>query len=219
VRLFAVCALLSLCVACGTHPAPAPTSSPPKPVAFHVNATRIDRARSELPQGYEVSVYSGPPAPLAVWGFDAVVAAEPPQCQTLATPAVDPATARGWSASGPGGIVYAVVAGAKPATAPEPALLAECARWTLESAHTMGAVTAQPGPAIDAAQTVALTTAATTTVEGGMQTRSQADTFVAYLGDHVCFVALVTDPGAASPSLDAGFAAHLLAAAVSAVRG
>jgi hypothetical protein len=184
---------------------------------LHANPALIERVRSELPQGFEVTGYSGPPAPLAVWGMGAATAAEPPQCLTLAAPAADAASAKGWSASGPGGIVYAVVAGAHGGP-PDPALLAECAKWTVESAHTTATVTARPGPAIDAAQTVALSTAATTTVEGGTQTRSQADTFVAYLGDHLCFVALVTDPGSAYPSLDAGFAARLLAAAVSALR-
>ena len=48
-------------------------------------------------------------APLAFWGFGPQWMADPPQCGALADPAVDAATVRGWSASGPGGIVYAVV--------------------------------------------------------------------------------------------------------------
>jgi hypothetical protein len=63
-----------------------------------------------------------------------------------------------------------------------------------------------------------MSTAVATVVEGGTETRSRADTFVAYLGDHVCFVALITDPGSPSPNLDAGFAADLLATAVAALR-
>ena len=63
-----------------------------------------------------------------------------------------------------------------------------------------------------------MATAATTVVEGGTETRADADTFVAHLGQFVCFVALVTDPGSAYPRLDAAFAADLLVETVSALR-
>lgn len=208
-------AVLTAACAPPSPPTSAPTSS--APAVAEVNPARIDRVRSALPGGYEVAAYTGPPVPMSVWGFTGPAVAEPPQCQALAAPAIDPATARGWSASGPGGIVYAV-AGASPA-APDPAVLAECAQWTLGSERTTGSVTSAPAPDVDAAHTVAMSSVATTVVEGGTQTRTHAETFVAYLGDHVCFVALVTDPGSTYPALDPEFGAQLLAETVSAVRG
>lgn len=219
-RLLGVCALALLGVACAQPPepaAPAPSSATSPSVT--VNPARIDRARNGVPDGYEVAGYTGPPTPITLWGFADAAVSEPPQCLALATPAVDPATARGWSASGPGGILYAVVARSVHPQAPDAALIAECAQWTLRSGRTEGTVTGRPGPVVDAAVTVGMNTAATTVVEGGTQTRSGADTFVAYLGDYTCFVALVTDPGSPSPALNADFAADLLVETVSALRG
>ena len=216
-RLFAVCALALLCAGCGQSPEPAPPPPPTERRSEKINPARIDRARGELPGGYEVAGYTGPPAPITQWGFADTSVSEPPQCLALAAPALDSATTRGWSASGPGGIVYALVARSSQ-PAPDAALLAECAQWTLTSRHTTGTVTSQPGPVVDAAQTIAMSTAATTVVEGGTETRSRADTFVAYLVDYVCIVAVVTDPGSPSPALDAGFAADLLTTAVAALR-
>ncbi|MGZ8802726.1 MAG: DUF5642 family protein [Mycobacterium sp.] len=218
-RLFAVCALALLCAACGQPLEPTPTSSSTKSGSPEVNPAKIDRARDGLPNGYEVAAYTGPPTPITLWGFGVEAVSEPPQCLALAVPAVDPATTRGWSASGPGGIVYAVVARSVQPEAPDAALLAECAQWTLRSGRTEGTVTGQPGPAVDAAQALGMSTSATTVVEGGTETRSRADTFVAYLSDYVCFVALVTDPGSPSPTLESGFAAGLLVETVSALRG
>ncbi|GJF11196.1 hypothetical protein NGTWS0302_15330 [Mycolicibacterium cyprinidarum] len=215
-RLFAICVLVLLCAACGQSPETAPTSSSTGSV--EINPARIDRVRGLLPDAYEVAGYIGPPTPITMWGFGNAAVSEPPQCLALAAPARDSATTRGWSASGPGGIVYAVVARSSQLP-PGAAMFAECAQWTLTSVHTVGTVTAQPGPVVEAAATVAMSTTAATVVEGGTETRLRADTFVAYLVDYVCFVALVTDPGSPSPTLEAGFAADLLTAAVSALRG
>ena len=124
-------------------------------------------------------------------------------------------SAQGWSASGPGGIVYAVVAAAAPAA---PVEAAACQLWTATAGHTSATVRDLPAPALEAAHTVGMATAATTVVEGGTETRADADTFVAHLGQFVCFVALVTDPGSAYPRLDAAFAADLLVETVSALR-
>ncbi len=221
VRLFAVCALALLmgATACGQSPEPAPTPSSTELVSAQIYPARIDRARGELPDGYEVATYRGLPAPITLWSFGDEAVSEPPQCLVLAAPAVDSVATRGWSASGPGGIVHAVVARSSDPGAPDVALLAECARWTLTSGHTTGSVTVHPGPVVDAAPTVAMSTTATTVVEGRTETRSRADTFIAYLVDYVCFVVLVTDPGAPTHTLEAGFAADLLATAVSALRG
>ncbi|MBX7434719.1 DUF5642 family protein [Mycobacterium sp. Y57] len=207
-----------VCGACASQTtAPEETSS--APVNLTIDPTRIDRARVLLPEGYEVTAYPGPPTPLAVWGFGGEAAAQPPQCLELAAPAVDPASARGWSASGPGGIVYAVVAAASRPEAADATLIDECAAWSVAAGHTTGAVTAVPSPAVDAASTTGMRTSAETVVEGGTETRSHADTFVAYLGAYICFVVLVTDPGSPVPTLGADFAAGLLEETVRTLRG
>ena len=213
-----VCALALTCAACGqtSDPAPVPTSAAP---ANPVNPARIDRAREALPDGYEVSGYAGPPAPFAMWGFRDSAVADPAQCAVLGAPPVDTSSAKGWSASGPGGIVYVVVADGASAAAPGANVLAECEQWTAVSGRTTGNVTALPAPAIDAADTVGMSTAAVTLVEGGTETRSQAETFVAYLGRYLCFVAVVTDPGSPHATLGPGFASDLLAETVSTLRG
>lgn len=181
-----------------------------------VNPARVDRSRSALPDGYEVTAYTGSPTPVALWGLHPPADVDPPQCAALASPAVDPATAKGWSASGAGGIVYAVAAAAPGGPGVLPA---DCARWTVSSGPTTATVRAVPAPSVEAAQTVGMRTDANTVVEGGTETRSHADTFVAYLGDHVCVVAVVTDPGSPHPALGPQFAADLLTETVSALRG
>ena len=80
-------------------------------------------------------------------------------------------------------------------------------------------VTIAAVPTIDGAATVGLSTTTTTTVEGGTETHSDADTFTAYLGDYVAFVTVVSDPGAPNPPLGQDFAADLLVKTVSALRG
>ncbi len=192
---------------------------PEAPANLAVNPARIDRVRDHLPDGYEVTGYTGAPAPFAAWGFRDSAVSDPVQCATLGAPAVDAATTVGWTASGAGGIVYAVVASARPGPAPDPAVVADCGRWTVNSGPSTGTVTGLPAPDIAAADTIGMSTAATTVVEGGTETRSQAETFVAYLGEYVCFVAVVTDPGSPQPALGAGFASDLLAKTVSTLRG
>jgi hypothetical protein len=185
-----------------------------------VNPARIDRVRPELPAGYEVADLSDEAAPAGLWGFGANWVADPAHCAALADPVVDAGETRGWSGSGPGGIVYAVVTGG-PATQVrlDPALVTACAQWTLSAGHTSGTVTVAPAPAIEDAATVGMTTAATTVVEGGTETRSHADTFIAYLGEYVAFITVVTDPGSPTPPLRQDFAAELLVKTVSALRG
>ena len=218
-RLIAACALALMVAAC-SEPATPPRSPEPEPSATHtVNPARIDRARDAMPDGYEVTGYAGAPVPFGAWGFRDSTQADPVQCAALGAPSVAAETARGWSASGPGGIVYAVVAEATPPQGPDPVVLDECRQWTVTSGHTSGTVTAQPGPDIDAAQTVAMRTALTTIVEGGTETHTHADTAVAYLGTYLCFVVVVTDPGSPHPTLGAEFASDLLAETVSTLRG
>ena len=173
--------------------------------------------RGELPAGYEFADIAGPVAPTGLWGFGAQWLAEPPRCGVLADPAVRPDTTRGWSGSGTGGIVHAVVAST--AGGVDPAVTADCGQWTLSAGRSSGNVTLTPASTIDGAQTVATATATTIVVEGGTETRSHADTVTAYLDGHVAFVTVVTDPGSPNPQLDADFAATLLVKAVSALRG
>lgn len=200
------------CVAaCGAPPSPAP-EPPPSSSAAPIDPGRIDRARAEAPDGYEVAGVAGRVGPATWWGLGGQWSADPPQCGVLAGAAAD--EARGWSASGAGGIVYATVA-----PSPPPTGLAECDRWTVAAAKTSGAVTMTPPPAVVGAQTVAMATATTTVVEGGTETRSHADTASAYLDGHVVTVTVVTDPGSPNPQLGQQFATDLLVNTVAALRG
>jgi hypothetical protein len=182
-----------------------------------VHPANVDRVQGDLPDGYEVANLTGRTAPLALWGFGPEWVSEPPQCGVLAQPAGEDATVRGWSASGLGGIVYAAVADARQGL--DPGLVGACGSWALSAGHTSGTVTLVDAPTVDGAATLGMSSDAVTRVEGGTETRSHADTFIAYLGDYVAYVTVVTDPGAAGPGLDAEFAAGLLTKTVSALRG
>lgn len=216
VRLFALLAAVCLsAAACGTSPSPAPSTTTVSSAS--VNPARIERVRAELPSGYEVAALTGMAAPVAFWGLGPDWAADPPRCGALADPAAGATTTRGWSASGAGGIVYAMVAGSTATL--DPSLIDDCGQWSVSAGHTSGAVTFVAAPAIDGSATVGLSTTTTTVVEGGTETHSHADTFTAYLGDYVAFVTVVSDPGSPNPPLGQGFAADLLVKTVSALRG
>ena len=162
--------------------------------------------RDDLPDGYEVADLTGPVRPTALWGFGAQWSAEPPQCGPLADPVVDPASTQG-------------LVGLRnrrhrlrrrrgiDGRRLDPAVTAECGHWTLSAGQANGSVTLTSAPAIEDAETVAMATATTTIVEGGTETHSHADTVTAYLGGHVAFVTVVTDPGSPHPQLGADFAA------------
>ncbi|MCG7593020.1 DUF5642 family protein [Mycobacterium sp. PSTR-4-N] len=202
--------------ACGSGPAPvAVTPSPAKPAA-PINPARVERSRSALPAGYEITTYQGPPAPVALWGMRVPAVTEPPQCAVLAAPAADPSTSRGWSGSGPGGIAYAVIA-AVPGDGH--ALPRDCGRWTVSAGPTTATVVGVPAPTIAGADVVGMRTDAVTVVEGGTETRLHAQTFIASLDRYVCLVSLVTDPGSPQTPLGPDFAARLLTETVSALRG
>lgn len=216
-RLFALLAALIFCVAgCAGSPSGAPSAAS-STSSNQVNPARIERVRTQLPSGYEVAALSGRAAPVAFWGLGSDWTAEPPRCGALGDPVADATTTRGWSASGVGGIVYAVVAASKATL--DPTLIDECRQWTVSAGHTSGTVTAVAAPAIDGAATVGQSTTTTTIVEGGTETHSHADTFSAYLAGYVAFVTVVTDPGSPNPSLGQDFAAELLVKTVSALRG
>jgi hypothetical protein len=197
-------------VACGAPADPAPPSTSAVPL----NPARIERARGGLPAGYEVSGIAAPMSPAALWGIGAGSRTEPPQCAVLADPVTH--DAGGWSASGAGGIVHAVVAGGPP---PDPAVLSQCGRWVISGGRTTASVSVREAPRIDGAATVAMTTAATTEVEGGVETHAHAETATAYLDGYVVYVTVVTDPGSPNPQLGQDFADEMLVTTVSALRG
>lgn len=210
-----VATLALAAAACGTPPVPAPTST----TDLRVDPARVDRVRGDLPAGYEFAGVTDPTAPAALWGYGEGWTADPPKCAALADPVPDATTTAGWSASGPGGIVYAVVLGAPHPAHLDSALRDECLRWTVSGGQGQGIVTIAPAPTVAHATTLATVTDSTTVVEGGTQTRSYAYTVTAYLGSHVAFVVVVTDPGSPNPQLGQDFAAGLLVETVSALRG
>ena len=177
---------------------------------------RVERVRSDLPTGYEFTPLPARAEPIALWGLGPQWTADPASCAALGDPAGD-GPVHGLSASGPGGIVYAVVAAA--AVGLDRATVDACGSWSLSAGHTAGVVTVVDPPVVEGAQTLGLSAEVTTTVEGGTETRSHSETFVAYLGDHVAHVTVVTDPGSSAPSLGPGFAADLLVKTVAALRG
>ena len=215
-RGYAICLGAVLVVTgCGPSPPATPTSSSATQSSGAVNPAAVARVRSELPPGYEVGNLADHAAPASFWGLKPQWTAEPAQCGALADPGAG-TPVRGWSASGPGGIVYALVAGpGATGAAPD-----GCAAWTLTGGRTSAAVQAVAPPAIADTPTTAMSTVAITVVEGGTETRSHADTVNAYLDSgYVASVTVVTDPGSALPALGPDVAARLLAQTVTAVRG
>ena len=208
-------AMMAGVAACAPVPAPAPSSSTTG--AATVNPARINQVRRELPPGYEMGMLDPGATPLSLWGLGTDWTADPAPCAQLAAPAVDPATFRGWSASGPGGIVYAAVA--RVVAPADPVLGEQCARWSVTGGRTFGAVHAIDAPMIEAAHTVGMAADLQTIVEGGTETRTHTDTFTAETEGYHCFVTLVTDPGSPNPPLGAEVAAELLRKTVSALRG
>lgn len=208
-------------VACGSQPAPGPAQPSPSSrttgASVTVNPARIERARQDLPPGYEVVPIEPNATPVSLWGFGPDWRADPAACGGLAARDVEPT--RGWSASGPGGIVYAGVSKLASGV-PEERRDPSCEQWSVSGGHSVGTVTAVAAPPIEDAVTTGMSTAVTTIVEGGTETRSHADTFTADLsaGYHV-FVSVVTDPGSPNPALDPMFASDLLVKTVSALRG
>jgi hypothetical protein len=218
VRVFASCLALTLCAACGPSTAgrtpPAAGEEVAGGVASVVDPANISRVRTDLPPGYEPGDLAGRSAPVAFWGLGPQWTAEPAVCGVLAQPAGVDAPVRGWSASGPGGIVYAAVVEA----AVDPPASGECGAWTVSAGHTAARVARVEAPDVDGASTVGMIADATTVVEGGTETHSRAQTFSAYLPGYVAFVTVVTDPGATGPALAPDFAPALLVRAVAALR-
>ncbi|MEU0494643.1 DUF5642 family protein [Mycobacterium sp. NPDC006124] len=176
----------------------------------------MERVRADLPTDYEFTPLPARAEPVALWGLGAQWVADPPSCAGLGNPAAG-SSLRGWSASGPSGIVYAVVADASPIL--DETLVDACGTWQVSAGHTSGVVGVVSAPVVDGAPTLGLSADVTTTVEGGTETHSHAETYLAYLGQHVAYVTVVTDPGSSAPPIAPGFAADLLVKTVAAIRG
>ena len=176
-RVFASCLAIALCAACGQQETSAPpgTTDPSSAVSKGVDPARVERVRPVLPTGYEFTALPARAAPAALWGLGPGWTAEPSPCAGLADPAAE-AVVHGWSASGPGGIVYAVVADA--GVGLDRAVVDSCGAWRMSAGHTAGVVNLVNAPAIDGAATLGTVTDLTTTVEGGIETRSHAETFM-----------------------------------------
>ncbi|WP_375481738.1 DUF5642 family protein [uncultured Mycobacterium sp.] len=183
-----------------------------------VNPANIKRVARELPSGYEVTGLAAAAAPTAVWGLGAEWTAHPAQCATLADPVRGRSqSGQGLSGSGSGGIVYAAVAPA-PASV-DAAVMSQCRQWTMSTRHASATVRLVEPPHIDGIQTIGMASETTTSVEGGTEIASQAQTFAAYLGDFYAYTILITDPGSVHSPLPPQFVADLLVETVSALRG
>jgi hypothetical protein len=213
---FVMLVLLASC-AHARQPAPAPPQSTP---ARHINPANIRWVRRELPPGYEVSGLSGQTAPSAIWGVGGGGAVSPTRCVALADPAGGHGqSAQGISGSGAGGIVYAVVAAAPTGpVALDQSLVNQCHEWTMTGRRATARVHLVDPPRIDGAETLGMAVDITTSVEGGNEIGSRANTFTAYLGDYYAFTTVISDPGSPDSPLTPQFAANLLVKVVSALR-
>lgn len=208
-----------------TSPSPPPKSEPaptaaPQVLTADVDPDRIRRIRPQLPEGYEVADVGGyASSPVAFWGFGRGWSAQPPQCAALVDPAPD-GPSQGVSGSGAGGIIHVVVvSGGTGLVGLDPVLLAECGRWSMNYGRSTAEVSLVDAPVIDGAATLGTSSVIRNVVESGTETDSRADTFMAYTGDHVVYVTLVTDPGSVDAPLPPQYASDLLVTAVGTLRG
>jgi Domain of unknown function (DUF5642) len=211
-----------LLTACAHAPAPlaTPTKSPTARNA-PVNPANIKRMVRELPPHYEVTtgIPSGA-SPRVIWSLEADARAKPPQCVTLADPGSGrDQTAQGFSASGTGGIVNAVVVALPGPVDLDHDVVAACGRWTVSDGHTTASVSLVDAPHIEGVVTLGMVADTKSSVESGTEIDSRAYTFTAYLGNYYAFTTLTTDPGSALPTLPPKFAADLLVKTVSTLRG
>ncbi|ODR10696.1 hypothetical protein BHQ15_04680 [Mycolicibacillus koreensis] len=202
------------CTSVAPPPVPsAPSSSRPA----GVKPERIKRVTGLLPAGYEYGDAAGKTSPAQIWGLGPDARTDPPVCAALIDPpAEDPDAGTGIFGSGPGGILYAVVAAAP---ALDPALTEQCATFTVTFARTDVDVRVIDAPAVEGARTVGLTSQGRTLVEGGGEIDTHAETYLADVDGYRVITAAVIDPGSPAPPLPAGFAADLLVAAVAELRG
>ena len=216
-RVAAVVVLLLASCAHARQPAPTPSGSTQ---TRQVNPVNIRRMGRELPPGYEVNGISGVATPPRIWGLGGDGAATPARCAALADPAGGHGqSAQGISGSGAGGIVYVVVAAAPTGpVALDQSLVNQCQEWTMTSRRATARVNLVDPPRIDGAETLGMSADITTSVEGGNEIGSRANTFTAYLGDYYAFTTVISDPGSPDSALTPLFASNLLVKAVSALR-
>ena len=204
------------CSAPAHEPRPSPSSS--AAVANKIDPANIRRLRGSFPPGYEVAEIDGIASPAKYWGLKPGWSAQPAKCGALADPAAVGSSPQGLSGSGSGGIIYVAVADAS-SSGPDPDVVAACSHWTMNSGRTTATVDVMAAPAIENAATVGMVTDSRTVVEGGTETDLHATTATAYLGDHVAFVTVVTDPGSGPSELPPNFASTFLSQAVATLRG
>jgi Domain of unknown function (DUF5642) len=214
--------LALLMTACSAHsPAHRPTAAPSPPAhATAVNPANIKRVVRDLPPNYEAT--SGIPSgasPRVVWGLDSDATSKPTPCAALADPGNGrDQSAQGVSASGPGGIINAVVVALPDPVDLDQNIVDACGQWTMSAERTKASVRLSDPPHIDGAETLGMVVDTKSSVESGTEIDSRTYTFIAYLGSYYAFTTLTTDPGSAQPTLPAQFAADLLVKTVSTLR-
>jgi Domain of unknown function (DUF5642) len=213
-----------LLAACAHAHAPSPSAATTKSPSAHsatVNPANIKRMVRELPPNYEVTtgIPSGA-SPRVIWSVEADATVKPPQCATLADPGNGrDQSAQGFSASGTGGIVDAVVVALPGPVDLDQGVVAACGRWTVSDGHTTASVRLIDAPRIEGVVTLGMVADTKSSVESGTEIDSRVYTFTAYLGNYYAFTTLTTDPGSALPALPSQFAADLLVKTVSTLRG
>ena len=212
-----------LAAACAHSPAHAPSATPTKPATHNtvVNPANIKRLVGELPPNYEVTtgIPSGA-SPRTIWSLEADATTTPSRCTTLADPGKGlDQSAQGFSGSGTGGIVDAVVVVLPGPVDLDQGVVAACGRWTMVDGHTTATIRLADAPHIDAVPTLGMVADTKSSVESGTEIDSRVYTFTAYLGNYYAFTTLTTDPGSALPALPPQFAADLLVKTVSTLRG
>src|SRR6516165_8074313 len=219
----AIPVLALLLVACAHSSAPTPSGTSTKSPTTHnaaVNPANIKRVVRELPPNYEVTtgITSGT-SPMVIWSLEADAASKPAQCATLADPGSGrDQSAQGFSGSGTGGIVDAVVVALPGPVDLDHNLVAACGRWTMIDGHTTAIARLTDPPHIDGVETIGMVTDTKASVESGTEIDSRVYTFTAYLGNYYAFTTLTADPGSALPALPPQFAADLLVKTVSTLR-
>jgi hypothetical protein len=88
----------------------------------------------------------------------------------------------------------------------------------MSAGPTTGTLRLVDAPVIEGADTIGMAADILTVVEGGTETRSQAQTFVAVDQGRLVYVTVVTDPGSPNAALGPGFAADLLTETVATLR-
>ncbi|MCV7091663.1 DUF5642 family protein [Mycobacterium interjectum] len=212
---------LVLLAACAQSPAPTPSKTTTTTAhSAAVNPANIKRVVRDLPPNYEVT--TGIPSgvsPRGIWSLEADARADPPQCAALADPGNGrDQTAQGFSASGAGGIVNAVVVALPGPVDLDRGVVGACGRWTMGAGHTTATVSLVDAPHIEGVDTLGMVADTKSSVESGTEIDSRAYTFTAYLGDYYAFTTLTTDPGSALPALPPQFVADLLVKTVSTLR-